>query len=123
MNGGKIFFPSKKYDCKDHFYTNFSVDFFNRVVEDKPFSLFMSYRAPHYLEGLIREFSLYLDRRWRESEKVHGAKIYLFDKQVRRLIAELRRPNKLDNTIILFASDNGTHHSPPNYDHEFSDSN
>ena len=83
----------------------------------------MSYRAPHYFEGPIREFSLYLDRRWPESEKVHGAKIYLFDKQVRRLIAELRRPNKLDNTIILFASDNGPHHSPPNYDHEFSDSN
>ena len=56
MNGGKIFFPSKKYDCKVHFYTNFSVVFFNRVVEDKPFPLFMSYRAPHYFEGPIRDF-------------------------------------------------------------------
>ncbi len=125
MNGDEILFPYdyKKYDCKDHFYTDFALDFLNQIGEDKPFFLFMSYRAPHSFEGPIRDKSLYLDRGWPESERVHAAKISLFDKQVGRLLEALKRLGKLDNTIILFTSDNGPHHSPPNHDHEFFDSN
>ena len=125
MNGDENFFPYdyKKYDCKDHFYTDFAVDFLTQVVEEKPFFLFMSYRAPHSFEGPIRDKSLYRDKGWPESERVHAAKISLFDKQVGRILGTLKRLEKLNNTIILFTSDNGPHHSPPNHDHEFFDSN
>ena len=83
----------------------------------------MSYRAPHSFEGPIRDTLLYADKGWPEIERVHAAKITLLDKQVGRLLEKLKEINQLDNTLILFTSDNGPHYAKDGHELEFFDSN
>ena len=52
---------------------------------------------------------LYADQGWPEIERVHAAKITLLDRQVGRLLNKLQEMGELDNTLVLFTSDNGPH--------------
>ena len=126
VNGDKEFIPYdfKQYDCKDHLRTDIAFDFLDKTNKDKPFFLFMSYRAPHSFEGPIRDTILYADSGWPEIERVHAAKITLLDKQVGRLLEKLKEIGEIDNTLILFTSDNGPHYQEyGGHDLEFFDSN
>ena len=113
VNGDQdyVSYDYKKYDCKDELRTNLAFDFLDSINKEQPFFLFMSYRAPHSFEGPIRDTSLYADRGWPEIERVHAAKITLLDKQIGRMIRKLESMGELDNTLILFTSDNGPHFS------------
>ena len=125
INGDESFieYDYKKYDCKDELRTDIAFDFLDKKEENKPFFLFMSYRAPHSFEGPIRDKKLYADKGWPEIERVHAAKITLLDKQVGRLIDKLRLMGELENTLILFTSDNGPHYAKGGHSLEFFDSN
>ena len=98
-------------------------DFLEKRDKRKPFFLFMSYRAPHSFEGPIRDTLLYAEEGWPEIERVHAAKITLLDKQVGRLLDKLKEIGELENTLILFTSDNGPHFAADGHDLEFFDSN
>ena len=125
VNGDQEFIPYdyKKYDCKDHLRTNVAFEFLDNRKINKPFFLFMSYRAPHSFEGPIRDTLDYKERDWPEIEKAHAAKITLLDKQVGRLVRKLKEIGVLDNTLILFTSDNGPHYAKGGHDLEFFNSN
>ena len=127
VNGDNAFFPYdfKDHDCKDAFYTDFALDFLNNKEADKPFFLFMSYRAPHSFEGPIRDTLWYSREDWPKVEQAQAAKITLQDKQVGRLINHLEAMGEMDNTIVLFTSDNGAHFGAGGKGHmlEFFDSN
>ena len=125
VNGDQEFIPYdyKKYDCKDHLRTNVAFEFLDNIKINKPFFLFMSYRAPHSFEGPIRDTLDYKERDWPEIEKAHAAKITLLDKQVGRLVRKLKEIGVLDNTLILFTSDNGPHYAKGGHDLEFFNSN
>ena len=125
VNGDQKFIPYdyKKYDCKDHLRTNVAFEFLDNRKIDKPFFLFMSYRAPHSFEGPIRDTLDYKERDWPEIEKAHAAKITLLDKQVGRLVRKLKEIGVLKNTLILFTSDNGPHYAKGGHDLEFFNSN
>jgi len=125
VNGDERFIPYdyKLYDCKDHLRTDIAFDFLDKRKDDTPFFLFMSYRAPHSFEGPIRDTLLYADKGWPEIERVHAAKITLLDKQVGRLLEKLKEIDQLDNTLILFTSDNGPHYAKDGHGLEFFDSN
>ena len=103
--------------------TDIAFDFLDKRKDDTPFFLFMSYRAPHSFEGPIRDTLLYADKGWPEIERVHAAKITLLDKQVGRLLEKLKEIDQLDNTLILFTSDNGPHYAKDGHGLEFFDSN
>ena len=125
VNGDQEFIPYdyKKYDCKDHLRTNVAFEFLDNRKIDKPFFLFMSYRAPHSFEGPIRDTLDYKEKDWPEIEKAHAAKITLLDKQVGRLVRKLKEIGVLENTLILFTSDNGPHYAKGGHDLEFFNSN
>jgi len=82
INGDQEYVPYdyRQYDGKDHFRTDFAFEFLDSMDRDRPFFLFMSYRAPHSFEGPLRETELYADRGWPEIERVHAAKITLLDR-------------------------------------------
>ena len=124
INGKKdsLYYNENEYDCKDEFRTNISLDYLEHMDKDKPFFLFMSYRAPHANEKYIRNKELYAGRGWPEKERMHAAKITLLDKQIGRLLKKLEEIGELDNTLVLFTSDNGPH-AELDHDHEFFDSN
>lgn len=125
VNGDQEFVPYDytQYDGKDHFRTDFAFDFLDSMDRNRPFFLFMSYRAPHSFEGPLRDTELYADRGWPEIERVHAAKITLLDRQVGRLLNKLEEIGELENTLVLFTSDNGPHFAAGGHDHEFFDSN
>jgi arylsulfatase A-like enzyme len=113
----------RQYDCKDHLRTEMAFNFLETVDKEQPFFLFMSYRAPHSFEGPIRDTLLYADEGWPEIERVHAAKITLLDKHIGRLLTRLEEMGELENTLVIFTSDNGPHWAPGGHDLEFFNSN
>jgi arylsulfatase A-like enzyme len=103
-----ILYDYTKYKCLDEFRTNFALEYLeNKRDKEKPFFLYMSYRIPHAHEYHIRHNDLYADKGWPEEERNHAARITMFDGQVRRLFNKLKESGELENTLILFSSDNG----------------
>lgn len=101
-----IYFNLKDWSCKDAFRTELAINYLNSIDLQKPFFLFMSYRAPHG-HGRVNAPELYKNKGWPEKERKHAAKITLLDAQIGRLIQKLKVMDVLDNTLILFTSDNG----------------
>lgn len=117
-----IYYNENDYDSKDEFRTNIALDYLESIDRDKPFFLFMSYRAPHAHERYIRNKELYAGNGWPEKERMHAAKITLLDKQIGRMLKKLEELGELDNTMVIFTSDNGPH-GELTHDHEFFNSN
>ncbi|NOR75866.1 MAG: sulfatase-like hydrolase/transferase [Draconibacterium sp.] len=123
INGKKdsVYYKEEEWQCKDEFRTNLAFDYLDKIEKDKPFFLFMSYRAPHGHERSIGNKELYTEKGWPAKERLHAAKITLLDKQIGRMLKKLEEMGKLENTLVLFTSDNGPHHEGHN--HEFFNSN
>lgn len=118
-----VYYQETEWNCKDEFRTELAFDWLDTKKEkDKPFFLFMSYRAPHAHEKYIHNKEIYADRGWPEKERMHAAKITLLDKQIGRMLEKLDELDELDNTLIFFTSDNGPH-AEIAHDHEFFNSN
>ncbi|EON78377.1 Arylsulfatase [Lunatimonas lonarensis] len=104
-----IYYDQTAYDCLDEFRTDIALGYLDEVDMEEPIFLFMSYRAPHAHEKTVRNKDLYADQGWPEIERTHAAKITLLDKQVGRLLKKLEDMGILENTLIVFTSDNGAH--------------
>ncbi len=112
-----IHYDCKKWNCKDEFRTNIAFDYLDtQYSSDKPLFLFMSYRAPHAHEWYINNKELYADKGWTEAERMHAAKITLLDQQIGRLLDKFESMGILDNTLVVFTSDNGPQHEGHDYD-------
>ncbi len=117
-----MYYRVEEWQCKDEFRTNLAFNYLDKIEKEKPFFLFMSYRAPHGHEREIGNKTLYADKGWPAKERLHAAKITLLDKQIGRLLKKLKEMGKLDNTLVLFTSDNGPH-GEGGHKYEFFDSN
>ena len=112
-----IFYNYNEWSCLDEFRTNFALDYLDKKANDKPFFLYMSYRTPHAHEYFLSKTDLYKDKieEWPEIERRHAARITMLDTQIKRLFDTLKASGELENTIIIFTSDNGptneNHHS------------
>lgn len=125
INGKKdsIYFHLEEWDCKDEFRTNLAFNYLDSIDREEPFFLFMSYRAPHGHEFTLGNNELYQDKGWPEPERLHASKITLLDKQIGRMLAKLEEMGELDNTLVIFTSDNGPHRETKGHKIEFFDSN
>jgi arylsulfatase A-like enzyme len=103
-----IFYDYTQYDCLDAFRTELALKFLDEQRDaDRPLFLFMSYRTPHAHEFDLRENALYHEHGWPEIQRQHAARITMLDEQVQRLLDKLEAMGELENTLILFTSDNG----------------
>ncbi|WP_298484570.1 sulfatase-like hydrolase/transferase [uncultured Maribacter sp.] len=119
-----INFDYTKWDSHDDYRTHLALDYLdNQYTKEKPLFLFMSYRAPHGHEKVIGNKTLYMNKDWPAAERLHAAKINLLDKQVGRLLKKLDAMGELENTLVVFTSDNGPHHEGEGHDHEYFNSN
>ena len=125
MNGDQeyITYDYKKYSCKDELRMDLAFDFLENREKVNPFFLFMSYRSPHSFEGPIRDTLFYADQDWPDTEKAHAAKITLLDRQIGRFLKQLEKVGVLDNTLVVFTSDNGPNFAFGGHDLEFFNSN
>ena len=116
-----VYYHVDEWECKDEFRTRLAFQYLDKIDKDRPFFLFMSYRAPHGHERSIGNKELYMDKGWPAKERLHAAKVTLLDKQIGRIITKIEEMGELENTLVLFTSDNGPHHE--GHDHEYFNSN
>lgn len=118
-----VYYNWREWACQDEFTTSLALDYLDQIDNNKPWFLFMSYRAPHGHERRIGDTLLYSDREWPPQERLHAAKITLLDQQIGILLEKLKEAGDMDNTLIIFTSDNGPHREGDGHDHEFFNSN
>lgn len=82
-----------------------AIGFINRNKED-PFFLYLAFDAPHE-PYIIDETFWYDDRSWDMDTKRYASLITHMDRAIGRLTDELDRLGIRENTLIIFASDNG----------------
>lgn len=91
--------------------SDYATEFIGKQGAQQPFFLYLCYSAPHvYLVPRADKLSKYL----RKYEKFNGyynpdyaAMIESMDDGVGRILAQLKAQNLLENTLIVFTSDNG----------------
>lgn len=96
--------PSKAKYAFD-VYCKKSLDFV-RENKDNPFFLYLAYTPPHG-SYISPELGIYKDKDWSMSHKVYAAMITRVDNEVGRLMQLLKYLDLDDNTLVIFASDNG----------------
>ncbi len=104
-----------------------ALDFIERYY-CRPFFLYLAYTIPHanneaQNRGMeVPDYGQYAERDWPEPQKGHAAMITRMDTDIGRIMDRLRTCGILDNTIVIFTSDNGPHREGGN-DPDFNDSN
>lgn len=75
--------------------------------KDKPFFLYLSYNAPHTpLEAKAEDLKLFQQIKDKK-RRTYAAMVYAVDRGVKSIIDKLKKTNQYENTLIVFASDNG----------------
>ena len=75
--------------------------------KDQPFFLYLAYNAPHTpLEATDEDLALFKSIKDKK-RRTYLAMVYAVDRGVGRIVAALEQTGQLDNTLILFFSDNG----------------
>lgn len=79
---------------------------FVRRNQDRPFFLYLAYDAPHE-PYIIDETVWYDDEAWNMNTKRYASLITHMDRAIGRLLEELDKLGLRENTLVIFASDNG----------------
>ena len=97
--------------------------------KDTPFFLFVSLVTPHAHNERSRElgdgnevpdYGIYAGKPWKDSVKGHAAMVSRLDRDVGRLMAQLKELNLDERTAVFFSSDNGPHREGgPDYEPNF----
>ena len=86
-------------------------------TKDKPFFLYLAYNAPHVpLEAKQEDLEKFSDIKDKD-RRTYAAMVYAVDRGVKQIVHTLKETNQLENTLIIFLSDNGgnTDHGATNY--------
>lgn len=87
--------------------TSEAIDFLNRQTNDKPFFLYLAYNVPHVpLDA--KDSGIYSDmKNLTDNDKAYAALITHMDECIGRVMMALQSNGQLENTMVVFASDNG----------------
>jgi arylsulfatase A len=108
-NGKTVFEDNGTYYLTDKL-TDYAVEFIDQN-KSRPFFLYLTYSAPHImLVPRADKLKYYYDQYAKSKGKYnpnYAAMIESLDDGVGRVIEQLAKHNLLDNTILVFTSDNG----------------
>ncbi len=120
-NQSEYFLTSNWFDQRKEYapdlFTSRALDFLKRLRQ-KPFFMYLTYTIPHADNELGRlkgngmevpDVSAYAGRDWPDAEKNFAAMISRMDSDIGRIVEQLKQSGEDQNTIIMFASDNGPH--------------
>ncbi len=79
---------------------------FVRENKENPFFLYLAYTPPHGAYN-APELGIYTNKDWSLSHKVYAAMITRVDTEIGKLMHLLKELNIDENTLVVFASDNG----------------
>jgi arylsulfatase A-like enzyme len=103
-NGQKV--PMKHGDYSANVIHQKALDFLRAQTPDHPFFLYATYTLPH-ANHEIPSVAPYENKDWPQAEKIYAAMITLADRQVGELVSMLHEKGMDNDTIVIFASDNG----------------
>ena len=85
-----------------------SLDFIRRN-KGRPFYLFCAWTLPHgpYRTDQVASLKAYKNTGWTDAQRVYAAMIERLDGDVGRLLAQLKELGLEQDTLVIFASDNG----------------
>ena len=107
----------KKVEYSHDLFANEALQFVEKHRAD-PFFLYLAFTIPHTNNeagavthnGMeVPDLGPYKDQPWPEPEKGKAAMITRMDADIGRLFAKLKELGIDDNTLVVFASDNGSH--------------
>lgn len=81
-----------------------------RFIQQKgtdPFFLYLAYNAPHAPDQVTKEHLKKTEHIEYGGRAVYGAMVAAMDEGIGRVVAELKRQQLYENTLIIFFSDNG----------------
>lgn len=96
-------------------FTQHALDFLNRS-SNRPFFLYLPYTLPHADSELGRDtgdgyvvpdYGQYADEPWKTADKGYAEMITYLDQDVGRIVKKVKELGIDQNTLIIFASDNG----------------
>jgi len=120
-----------KPDARKHFTPDlFIADAERFISENKnhPFFLYFAMNLPHTNNEAspdgneVPDFGEFAEKDWPDTAKGHAQMMRIIDNQVGAIVAKLEELGLTENTIIMFASDNGAH-SEGGHSVEFFNSN
>ena len=92
-------------------FTNWAIDYLNKAkTEKEPFFLYLAYNAPHDPLQPPKEFEDAIRKREpgiTETRSKYLGLIEHMDQQIGRVMSALEKNGQLENTLIVFTSDNG----------------
>lgn len=82
--------------------------------EERPFFLYLAYTIPHANSNArngmeIPDYGIYADEDWPDPQKGHAAMISRLDRDVGLIFRHLKEARIEEQTLVIFASDNGPH--------------
>ncbi|MBT8044057.1 MAG: sulfatase-like hydrolase/transferase, partial [Verrucomicrobiae bacterium] len=88
-------------------YTQEAIDFIDRTPAEQPWFLYLAHDTPHTplqaKEEDIARFKHIKDKK----RRIYAAMQHCLDENIGKLVAHLKIKGQLDNTLIVFLSDNG----------------
>ena len=106
---------SKRMETVDDEFIAASTDFMKRSKNaDKPFFVWLNPSRMH-MYARLRESHRYLAAKATSEEDMYGSSMIEHDMQVGKLLDDMKKMGVLDNTIIIYTSDNGPEHSAKNH--------
>jgi arylsulfatase A-like enzyme len=112
LNRGKYPIPEntdgQKNKYTQNMFTEFALDFIEKHANgEKPFFLYIPYLLPHGAFEIPAINTRYREKDWSDQEKVYASMISLIDVDMGKIRALIKEINILENTLIIFTSDNG----------------
>lgn len=109
-NGKRVYIDANKDQVKAVYshdlFVKKTLEFINNTTQDKPFFLYLPYTIPHG-EYTLPPTAPYVDKDWPQLDKVYATMISKLDKDIGSIVQSLKNKGISDNTLIIFASDNG----------------
>ena len=91
--------------------TDYAVEFIQEQQNEEPFFLYLAFSAPHLLiipkADKVGKYMFKLRRFDEKYNPYYATMIESMDEGIGRVIDELKQQQKLENTLIIFKSDNG----------------
>ncbi len=102
----ELYNPSPKEGYTTDLIGDASVQFINSIPKDEPFFLYVPFTAPHSpFQAKTEDILKYPNREGKK--QVYAAMVDCMDQNIGRIIKCIEKRGQLNNTFILFFSDNG----------------
>ncbi|MGJ8724131.1 MAG: sulfatase-like hydrolase/transferase [Roseibacillus sp.] len=122
LNGGHDYFPTaEKNNLQENgqpltefsssyitdLFTDEAIKWIGSQEKETPWFLFASYNAPHTpMQATEKDLALYSHIQ-NKTRRTYAAMMHALDRGVGRLVSHLEESGELENTLIVFFSDNG----------------